>query len=134
MKPQSEFPGSAQKPTKTLWRSFGHALNGWRTTLATQRNVRIQGGIAVLAVLTGLWLGIPLQQWGLIFLAMGLVFAAELANTSIEALVDLVSPEQSSLAAQAKDASAGAVLVASVASVLMGLSVLGPSMLRRLGL
>jgi diacylglycerol kinase len=96
--------------------------------------VRIQAAIACLVVLAAFWLGVPIAEWGLLILAMGMVFGAELANTSIEALVNLVSPEKHPLAAQAKDAGAGAVLIVSVASVFLGLTVLGPPLLFRLGL
>ncbi|MGD0573958.1 MAG: diacylglycerol kinase family protein [Anaerolineales bacterium] len=134
MRHQSGIPDPYTERSRSLWGAFGHAFDGWRSTLRSQRNARIQVGIAALVVLSAIWVGVPAVGWGLLFLAMGLVFGAELVNTAIEALVDLVSPEKSPLAAQAKDAGAGAVLIASVASVLLGLAVLGPPMLRRLGL
>lgn len=134
MRHQSGIPDPYTKRSRSLWEAFGHAFDGWRTTLRSQRNARIQVGIAALVVLSAIWVDVPAVGWGLLFLAMGLVFGAELVNTAIEALVDLVSPEKSLLAAQAKDAGAGAVLIASVASVLLGLAILGPPMLRRLGL
>lgn len=134
MRHQSGIPDPYTKRSRSLWEAFGHAFDGWRSTLRSQRNARIQVGIAALVVLSAIWVNVPAVGWGLLFLAMGLVFGAELVNTAIEALVDLVSPEKSLLAAQAKDAGAGAVLIASVASVLLGLAILGPPMLRRLGL
>lgn len=134
MRHQSGIPDPYIKRSRSLWEAFGHAFDGWRTTLRSQRNARIQVGIAALVVLSAIWVDVPAVGWGLLFLAMGLVFGAELVNTAIEALVDLVSPEKSLLAAKAKDAGAGAVLIASVASVLLGLAILGPPMLRRLGL
>lgn len=134
MRHQSGIPDPYTKRSRSLWEAFGHAFDGWRSTLRSQRNARIQVGIAALVVLSAIWVDVPAVGWGLLFLAMGLVFGAELVNTAIEALVDLVSPEKSLLAAQAKDAGAGAVLIASVASVLLGLAILGPPMLRRLGL
>ena len=50
----------------------------------------------------------------------------ELVNTALEALVDLVSPEHSELAARAKDTAAGAVVIAALAAVVVGLVELGP--------
>ena len=66
-------------------------------------------------------------------LACGLVLGLELLNTALEALVDLVSPEQHRLAKAAKDAAAGAVLLACVFAVLVGAVVLMPPLLRKLG-
>lgn len=107
-------------------RSFGHAFEGLAYALRTQPNVRIHIGILAVIVLVGLGLHIDLTAWALIVLAAGLVFAAELLNTGIEAVVDLASPDLHPLAKAAKDVAAGAVLVAAVTAVGVGLLVLGP--------
>lgn len=59
-------------------------------------------------------------EYGLLFFAIGLVIAAECLNTAVEAVVDLASPERRPLAKRAKDAAAGGVLIAAVASAAIG--------------
>jgi diacylglycerol kinase len=67
-----------------------------------------------------------------IVLAAGLVLSAEALNTALEATVDLASPEQHPLARVAKDVGAGAVTLAAITSVLVGLLILGPPLWERL--
>jgi diacylglycerol kinase len=61
-----------------------------------------------------------------------MVFTAEFINTAIEAVVDLASPQDHPLAKVGKDVGAGAVLVAALAAVLVGLLTLGPPLWDRL--
>jgi diacylglycerol kinase len=63
-----------------------------------------------------------------------MVFAAEFLNTSIEAVVDLASPEIHPLAKIGKDVGAAAVLVAALAAILVGLLILGPPLWAKLSL
>ena len=68
-----------------------------------------------------------------ILFACALVLALELLNSALEAALDLVSPDPHPLAERAKDAGAGAVLVASALALLVGLVHLGPPLWARLG-
>jgi len=111
--------------------SAGFALAGLRYGWASQRNFRIEVTLGTVAVLTAVWLRAPLAP---VLLACGLVLSLELLNTALEAVVDLVSPDRHPLAKVAKDAAAGAVLLACAAAVLVGADVLGPPLLHRLGL
>lgn len=106
--------------------AFGHALEGLAYALRTQPNTRIHSAILLGVVLAGLWLGLSFSDWALIALAAGLVFTSELLNTGVEAVVDLASPELHPLAKAAKDVAAGAVLIAALTAVVVGLLVLGP--------
>lgn len=81
---------------------------------------------AVAAVLLGVAFGIGPGEWLWVGLAIAFVWSAELVNTAVERLVDLVSPERQPLAKAAKDTAAGAVLVAAVFAVLVGCTVFGP--------
>ena len=106
--------------------SFQHAWRGIRYALKTQVNLRFHALATAAVLLAGLWVGLTLGEWGLIFLAVGLVWVAELLNTAMERVVDLVSPEYHELAKQAKDCAAGAVLFAALISVLTGIVVFLP--------
>lgn len=109
------------------WRSAGFAWAGVRHAYRTQPNFRLEVWAGAAALGLGLGLGVPLSP---ILLACALVLGLELLNTALEAVVDLVSPEQHPLAKAAKDAAAGAVLVASAGALGVGLAVLGPPLMR----
>lgn len=112
--------------------SFRHAFRGWYYALRTQRNAWIHSLIATAVFIVGLWLQLPPRDWAVIILTAALVFSAEFLNTSIEAVVDLASPDHHPLAKIGKDVGAAAVLVAALAAILIGLLLLGPPLLQKL--
>ena len=107
-------------------RSIGHAARGIASLLRDEPNARIHALAAVLVVLAGIWLHVAAVEWGLLALAVTVVWAAEAMNTAVEALVDLVSPERHALAGKAKDVAAGAVLLAAFGAVVIGVLVFVP--------
>lgn len=119
--------------TKPAWQGFGRRLgDAWAGVVAlvrTQANARIHAVVTVIVVVAGLCFGISRGEWCAVILAMGLVWTAEGINTAIEAVVDLASPEIHPLAGKAKDVAAGAVLIAAMVSVIIGLLVFGPRVL-----
>jgi diacylglycerol kinase (ATP) len=72
------------------------------------------------------WLHLPPRDWAVLILTIAMVFSAEFVNTAIEAVVDLASPNKHPLAKIGKDVGAGAVVVAALAAILIGLLILGP--------
>ena len=106
--------------------AFGHAFRGWGHVLRTQHNAWIHSAIATVVVMVGLWIGLPARDWAIIVLTIAMVFTAEFINTAIEAVVDLASPVHHPLAKVGKDVGAGAVLVAALAAIVVGLLILGP--------
>jgi diacylglycerol kinase len=121
-----------QPKTTNLIASFRNAFAGLLYALRTQRNAKIHLAATLLAVAIGFWLGLDPAEWCLIILSIGMVWMAELSNTVLEKVVDLLSPEFNPLAKTAKDVKAGVVVVASSAAVLIGLLVLGPKLLLEL--
>ncbi len=111
---------------KRLLTSIGHGLRGVSYTLRTQPNMRLHLLAAIAVAIAGAWLKISAGEWLAVIIAAALVTGAELFNTAIESLCDAVHPEQNPLIGHAKDTSAGAVLVASIAAGLIGLVVFGP--------
>jgi len=107
----------------TLQRAFASALAGIADTVRRERNIKIELGFAVFAIVAGALLALEPLEWALIALTIAAVLAAELVNTAIEAAVDLASPKIHPLAKRAKDAAAGAVLLLAAASVVVGLIV-----------
>ena len=106
--------------------AVSHALRGWRYVLHTQHNAWIHSVVATIVIGLGFWLGIPPRDWAVLVLTIAMVFTAEFINTAIEAVVDLASPEKHPLAKVGKDVGAGAVLVAALSAILIGLLILGP--------
>ncbi len=117
---------------RRLVASFRYAFAGLAFLFRTQANARIHVLITLAVLAVGLWLGLPARDWAVIALTVGLVLMAEAFNTALEALVDLACPEPHPLAGRAKDVSAGAVTLAALAAVLVGLLWLGPPLWGRL--
>lgn len=109
------------------------AWQGIRSTFATERNFRIQSGVALAAIVAAGALRVPFEHALVVLVLIAAVFSAELANTAVERAVDLVSPDRHPLAGAAKDAAAGAVLVLSLASVLIGGAIFVRAALVRFG-
>ena len=111
--------------------AFRHAFAGWWYMLRTQRNAWIHAVVSTGAFALGLWLGLGRIEWAIIILTMALVWMAEFVNTSLEAVVDLASPDLHPLAKVGKDVAAAAVLVAALAAVVVGLLIMGPPLWAR---
>lgn len=129
-------PGSAVSggfSPRARLKSFGHAGAGLRAVLATQPNAWIHSAATLAVCGLGLLLDLPLRDWLWLVVAIAAVWTAEAFNTALEALADATSPERHPLVARAKDAAAGAVLVAALGAALIGLAVLGPPLLAALG-
>ncbi len=112
---------------------FKYAGEGLLYAIRTQRNFRIHLFAALFVTLLSFWLRLPPRDWALLVLTIGIVLVAEMFNTAAEVLVDLVSPDYHLLAKHVKDLAAGAVLVMALVSVVVGLAILGPPLLWRLG-
>lgn len=112
--------------------SFGWALRGIGSVLASEPNARIQAALAAAAALLGLWLGLPGRDWALLSLACAALLAAESFNTAMERLVDRVAPGRDPGFGRIKDLSAGAVLLIALAAAAVLVVVLAPPLRARL--
>ena len=107
-----------------LLRRFGYARNGIVVAFRRERSMRTHGA-AVVAVMIFLAItGAPALWWALVGLAVGLVLVAEMVNTAIETLADLLHPGQHPEIGVAKDVAAGAVLVATIVAIGVGVAYL----------
>lgn len=102
-----------------LW-SFNYAIAGIVYALRTQRNMRLHGVAAAAVLVSALALGVTKLEAIALLFVIGLVLIAELANTAIEATVDLAVDRFDPLAKTAKDVAAGAVLISSLVAVAVG--------------
>ena len=112
MNPKQEY--------KKLINSFRYAIEGFISSFKTERNMKIHILAMIVVVLLGFYLKLNLVEWCFITLAIALVIGAELFNTAIETIVDMVSPEKNPKAKLAKDISAAAVLALAIGAVLIG--------------
>jgi diacylglycerol kinase len=121
----SPLPAPAH-PRHGLIGSFRFAIAGIGYLFRTQRNARIHIVIAVIVCALAAWLRVTRIEWAILVLSIACVLILEGLNTALEAAVDLACPEIHPLAKVAKDITAGMVLIAAIASVLVGLLILGP--------
>jgi diacylglycerol kinase len=140
--PASSSPSSPHSPAPAppsthrrhgLIGSFRFAFAGIAYLFRTQRNARIHAVIAVIVCLLAAWLRVTRVEWAILVLSIACVLILEGLNTALEAVVDLASPQLHPLARIAKDVTAGMVLIAAIASVIVGLLIVGPPLYSRLG-
>lgn len=110
-------------------RSLGYAIAGCLYMLRRQKNIRIQALASAAVLLLALWLGMSALEWAVLILTITMVWVAEFINAAIEAAVNLATLEVHPMAKVAKDVAAAAVLLAVLASVLIGSLILGPPLL-----
>ena len=111
---------------KKQLRSFGYAWKGIQSCVGKEQNLSFHLIAAMAVIIAGFVLGITRTEWIMVVMCIGTVIAAELFNTAIEKLVDLVSPERHPVAGQVKDIAAGAVLICAVAAAIIGLIIFIP--------
>lgn len=112
-----------------LLRSFSYAIEGIVAGLKTERNMIIHFGFSVIVVVFGALLGLSATEWLICAIFIGGVFMAELFNTAIETVVDMVCQEKDPRAKLAKDAAAGAVLCLAIAAAAAGVIIFLPKLI-----
>jgi len=114
---------------RKLWRSFGYALQGLKNLVRTEQNALVHTVITTLLIFLVIVFHLGRLEIGLVFFAVGQVFAIEIVNTAIEKLLDIVHPETHSQIAFVKDALAGAVLIAACIALFVFVLVFYPHVL-----
>jgi len=109
--------------------SFNYAFAGLAMFFRTQHNAIIHAVATLAVVALSISLQLPPAKWLFIVIAIGLVWVAELFNTAIEKLCDMVCPEQHPQIKFIKDVSAAAVLVTAIIAMITGCIIFIPAML-----
>lgn len=109
--------------------SFYYALSGIITAVKAERNLKIHLTLSGVVIILGFSLSITLIEWLVILIMVGGMLTAEMMNSAIERVVDLVTEDYHPLAKQAKDIAAGAVLFFAITSVLIGVLIFGPRLI-----
>ena len=107
--------------TENFVKSFKYAISGIVYGMKTQRNIIIQLCFAVLAIFFGAFLKISKIEWIVIIFTIMFVIFAEMINTAVETVIDLITEEYNKKAKIAKDVAAGAVLISAINAICMGL-------------
>ncbi len=107
-------------------KSFKHAIKGLYHVTKHEHNFWLHLIATAVVVTFGFFYEVSISEWLWITLAIGLVLTTEIMNTGIERLVDLVEPEINKKAGLIKDIGAGAVLIASITSAIIGLLIFTP--------
>ncbi len=102
------------------------AFSGLRHAFTSQPNFLIHTLASILVIILGMALHLSLSEWIIVTLAIVLVFSAEMINTAIESMTDLITKEYHHEAKIAKDVSAGMVLLVSLGASIIGIVVFGP--------
>lgn len=118
---------------KRLTNSFKYAFEGILQAYVGEQNLKIHTVIAILVIIFGFILKISYTEWLVCLVLIGLVLMAEFFNTSIEYLVDLVSPEIHPLAKATKDTASAGVLMMAIISAIVGLIIFIPKLISFIG-
>jgi diacylglycerol kinase (ATP) len=106
--------------------SFKYALNGIRLMFKSGPNFIIQLIIAFITLSAGIYFQIRATEWTIILICISGVLSAEIFNTAIEKIVDHLSPEKNKYAGEIKDLAAGAVLLFSIITAIIGIIIFYP--------
>jgi len=122
------------QPEKFSWAKriagFRYAFNGLKILIKEEHNARIHLFAACCVLIAGIVFKISPNEWIAVIFCIGVVFALELINSAIENTVDFISLEKSETIKKIKDLAAGAVLIAAIASAIIGLIIFLPKMLK----
>lgn len=122
-----------KKNRQDVVQSFNVAIEGIIETIKTERNMKFHAFCMVIVGIVTMSLGVTRMELIDLAISMSFVMFAELVNTAIEAVVDMVSPEYNLLAKRAKDIAAGAVFLAATNAMVVGYLIFHNRITFRLG-
>jgi len=117
-----------QHSFRKFLKGFTYAFQGIIHAFKSQINFKFHTLATVVAVIAGIYCKLDLSEWLWIIAAIAFVLVAELLNTALEVLVDLVSPEYNKKAGIIKDLASAAVLLAALFAMLVGLIIFLPKL------
>lgn len=112
-----------------LLKSFGFAIEGVKLAYKYNRNIRIHTVAGIIALALCFLLSLSAYETGIILVVILMVISAEMVNTVIEEMVDLIVQEHREQARVAKDVGAGMVLVCAIGAVVIGAIIFVPHIL-----
>ena len=119
---------SEMRQRRKMWQVFADAGRGIRMAVQSERNLRIHLAVIPIVVATGIIMGLSGMEWVAVVFSIGIVIVAELVNSALEYLADTVHPEVDPGIRNAKDVASGAVLIAVLAAVVVGVIIFLPKL------
>lgn len=120
-----------KRECKKIINSFKYAIEGFISSFKTERNMKIHVLAMIIVIILGFILKLTKIEWCICIILVVLVISAELFNTAIETIVDMISPEKNEKAKLAKDISAAAVLILAIGAVIVGILIFLPKILMK---
>lgn len=117
-----------KKEYKKIINSFKYAIEGFISSFRTERNMKIHILAMIIVIILGFIVKLSSIEWIICIVAISLVISAELFNTAIETIVDMISPQRNEKAKLAKDISAAAVLTLAIGTVIIGIIIFLPKL------
>ena len=126
MRPLKPFNMSKESFLRNRIKSVGFAFRGALLLIRTEASIKIQVLLAILVTAAGFYFDLTATEWILQILAIALVLGIEGLNTAVEKIADFIQPEHDPKIGFIKDISAGAVMLVSIASAIIGLIIYLP--------
>jgi len=114
--------------------SLLNSINGLKYLFTTQNNFRIHLLATILVLIAGFLVKISIQEWLFLLFVIGLVWIVESINTVFERLFDLLDENYNPIIKIGKDVSAASVLICAVLSIIVGMLIFIPHLIKLLGL
>lgn len=115
---------------KRLFKSFGYALHGLVKTFKEEQNLQVQTIAAVIVIVLAFFLKVKRLEWVILILVITLVILMEIANSAVERIADVLRPRINSYVKEIKDITAAAVMIASLAAIVIGVIIFYPYLVK----
>lgn len=116
-----------------LFKSFSYAFKGLFKTFQEEQNLRIQTIASLIVIIFGVYFKINRLEWVVLVLAISLVLITETINSAVERITDVLKPRINSYIKEIKDIMAAAVLLSSIAALVVGLFIYLPYVYKLFG-
>ena len=116
-----------------LLKSYGYALKGLIKTFREEQNLKIQTLASLMVLILGLYFNISRLEWAILILVICLVLIAEITNSAVERIADVLKPRINTYVKEIKDIMAAAVLLSSIAAMAVGAIIFLPYLAKLFG-
>ena len=114
---------------KRLSSSLKYAFDGLKYAYKNEQSMTVHIVVTILVIMFGFIFEISSYEWIIVVLCIGIMMCVELVNTSIEAVVDLVTKKYDEKAKVAKDVAAAVSVMFSITSIIVGLIIFAPKII-----
>jgi len=114
------------KRIKRLFKSYGYAIKGLFKTFREEQNLKIQTFASLIVLILGIYFSISRTEWAVLTLVICLVLTAEITNSAVERITDVLKPRINTYVKEIKDIMAAAVLLSSIAAMIVGVIIFWP--------